>query len=141
MKRNLHPINVTKILKMLCIFFSEKMTLIGLAKNKEELFFAGDAEPITLAWNGESLKLIRRIRDEVHRFAITFHRAQRSKSAIRNELLTIPGIGSHTAESLMKTFKSVKKISKLSLLQLEHEIGPVRAGIIYDYFHKESKNN
>jgi excinuclease ABC subunit C len=115
-----------------------KVTLVGLAKNIEELFFAGDTASIQLPWNSESLKLIRRIRDEVHRFGITFHRNQRSKAAIDNELENIPGIGSSSSEILLKKFKSVKKIKSLSLIQLEFEIGKVKAGIIYNYFHPKS---
>jgi excinuclease ABC subunit C len=63
-----------------------KMTLVGLAKNKEEIFFAGDTSSLELPWDSESLKLIRRIRDEVHRFGITFHRNQRSRGTFKNEL-------------------------------------------------------
>ena len=70
-----------------------KLTLVGLAKNEEEIFFPGDSASLKLSWNSDSLKLIRRIRDEVHRFGINFHRNKRSKSAIENELEKIPGIG------------------------------------------------
>lgn len=115
-----------------------KVTLVGLAKNIEELFFAGDSASIQLSWNSESLKLIRRIRDEVHRFGITFHRNKRSKAAIDNELENIPGIGCSSSEALLKKFKSVKKIKSLSLVQIEFEIGKVKAEIIYNYFHPKS---
>lgn len=118
---------------------TREMTLVGLAKNVEELFFAGDTESVKLPWNSESLKLIRRIRDEVHRFGISFHRNKRSKAAISNELENIAGIGKSTCETLLKKFKSVKKISTLSLIQIEYEIGKVKAKIIYDHFH--NKNN
>src|SRR5690606_9369993 len=70
-----------------------RMTLIGLAKREESIFFPGDKDPIQLPYNGSSLLLIRRIRDEVHRFGITFHRNTRSKKTIKNELEDIPGIG------------------------------------------------
>jgi excinuclease ABC subunit C len=117
-----------------------KTTLVGLAKNHEELFFEGDNQSIRLPWTSESLKLIRRIRDEVHRFGITFHRNQRSKNAIQNEIESIPGIGNNTASALLKKFKSVKKISKLSLIEIQQEAGPAKAKIIYDYFrHKIDK--
>jgi len=113
-----------------------KTTLVGLAKNHEELFFEGDNQSIRLPWTSESLKLIRRIRDEVHRFGITFHRNQRSKNAIQHEIESIPGIGTNTAAVLLKKFKSVKKISKLSLIEIQQETGPSKAKIIYDYFHQ-----
>ncbi len=115
-----------------------KTTLVGLAKNHEELFFEGDNQSIRLPWTSESLKLIRRIRDEVHRFGITFHRNQRSKNAIQNEIETIPGIGESTASSLLKKFKSVTKISKLSLIEIQQIAGPSKAKIIYDYFHQKN---
>jgi excinuclease ABC subunit C len=114
-----------------------KTTLVGLAKNHEELFFEGDNQSIRLPWTSESLKLIRRIRDEVHRFGITFHRNQRSKNAIQNEIESIPGIGTNTAAVLLKKFKSVKKISKLSLIEIQQETGPSKAKIIYEYFHQK----
>ena len=107
-----------------------KTTLVGLAKNQEELFFANDHQSVQLPWNSESLKLIRRIRDEVHRFGITFHRNKRSKSAIKNELEDIPGIGSQTADLLLKTFRSVKKIKALPKVALEEVIGKSKAAIV-----------
>ena len=79
-----------------------KTTLIGLAKNEEEIFFTGDQESIKLSFDSESLKLIRKIRDEVHRFGITFHRNQRSKGTLRNELEEIKGISKISADLLLK---------------------------------------
>jgi len=108
-----------------------KTTLVGLAKNQEELFFAGDTASLQLSWDSESLKLIRRIRDEVHRFGISFHRNKRSRSAIQNELEGIAGIGKQTADILLKKFKSVKKIKELTIEDLEKEIGKAKAGIVY----------
>ena len=109
-----------------------KITLVGLAKNQEELFFAGDTSSLQLSWDSESLKLIRRIRDEVHRFGISFHRNKRSRQAIENELEKIPGIGKQTADALLKEFKSVKKIKALGLADLEEAIGKAKAGIVYE---------
>jgi excinuclease ABC subunit C len=88
-----------------------KMTVVGLAKNVEEIFFPGDKESLKLGFNSESLRLIRIIRDEVHRFGITFHRAQRSKGAFKTQLDDIRGIGEATIETLMKEFKSVRNAS------------------------------
>ncbi len=116
-----------------------KTTLVGLAKNQEELFFAGDTASLQLSWDSESLKLVRRIRDEVHRFGISFHRNKRSKAAIENELEKIPGIGKQTADTLLKKFKSVKKIKALELGELEEVIGKAKASIVYESL--QVKNN
>jgi len=112
-----------------------KTTVVGLAKNEEEIFFPGDKESIKLPWNSESLKLIRRVRDEVHRFGITFHRNQRSRGTFVNELEQIKGIGKNTADTLLKKFKSVKKIKELPRQELEEAIGKSKASIVFEYFH------
>lgn len=114
-----------------------KSTVVGLAKNEEEIFFPGDKESIKLDWNSETLKLIRRIRDEVHRFGITFHRNQRSRGTFVNELQHIKGIGKNTADILLKKFKSVKKIKELPQETLEETIGTSRATIVFDYFQSQ----
>jgi excinuclease ABC subunit C len=114
-----------------------KLTLVGLAKNEEELFFAGDKESIKLDWNSEGLKLIRRIRDEVHRFGITFHRNQRSKGAIKNELENINGVGANTITALLKKFKSVKKIKEQNFEALESVIGKQKAKILIEVFQNQ----
>jgi excinuclease ABC subunit C len=113
-----------------------KVTVVGLAKNLEELFFPGDSESIRLPWKSEGLNLIRRIRDEVHRFGITHHRNKRSKSALTNELEEIPGIGKATAAELLKTFKSVKRIKEQSEEALSAIIGPSKGKLVYGYFQK-----
>jgi excinuclease ABC subunit C len=117
-----------------------KITLIGLAKNEEEIFFAGDMQSVKLPYNSESLKLIRRIRDEVHRFGITFHRKQRSRGTFRNELETIKGIGKQTADMLLKEFKSVTKIKEADIQPLANLIGLSRATVVWNYFHREEAN-
>ncbi|MEO6228660.1 MAG: excinuclease ABC subunit UvrC [Ferruginibacter sp.] len=111
-----------------------KTTFVGLAKNEEEIFFYGDQQSIKLPWDSESLKLIRRIRDEVHRFGITFHRNQRSKGTLKNELDQIPGIGKSTVEMLLKKFKSVKNVKEKSEEELASVIGASRAKLITTYF-------
>ena len=111
-----------------------KTTLVGLAKNEEELFFAGDSESLKLPWDSESLKLIRRIRDEVHRFGITFHRNQRSKGSFKNELENIEGVGKATIDLLLKKYKSVKNIKEKSVEELSSVIGLSKAKIITNYF-------
>ncbi|MEO6718979.1 MAG: excinuclease ABC subunit UvrC [Ferruginibacter sp.] len=111
-----------------------KTTLVGLAKNEEEIFFYGDQESKKLPWDSESLKLIRRIRDEVHRFGITFHRNQRSKGTLKNELEDIEGIGKTTIDQLLKKFKSVKNIKERSTEELAAVVGASRARLLRNYF-------
>ncbi len=113
-----------------------KITLIGLAKNEEEIFFAGDQESLKLPFNSESLKMIRRIRDEVHRFGISFHRLKRSKGTFKNELEDIAGIGKATADLLLKELKSVKNIRQQSEEELAKLIGKAKARIVTDYFNR-----
>ena len=116
-----------------------KATVVGLAKNEEEIFFPGDQESIKLPWNSESLKLIRRIRDEVHRFGITFHRNQRSRGTFVNELESIRGIGKSTADLLLKKYKSMKKIKQLPKEELEAVVGKSKAAIIGKHFNHEGQ--
>ncbi len=111
-----------------------KMTLIGLAKNEEEIFFSGDKESLKLPYTSESLKFIRRIRNEVHRFGIRFHRNKRSKGTFKNELEDIPGIGKATADLLLKEFKSVKNVRSKTTEELKEIIGPSKANLVLRYF-------
>ena len=111
-----------------------KLTLVGLAKNQEELFFANDSESLQLPWDSDSLKLIRRIRDEVHRFGITHHRNRRSKSALDNELIHISGIGKSSAELLLQHFRTIKNIKAASEKEIANVVGLKRAKIITEYF-------
>ena len=114
-----------------------ELTFIGLAKNEEEIFFAGDKQSIKLPWNSNSLKLIRRIRDEVHRFGITFHRNKRSKGTFKNELENIKGIGEETVNQLLKTFKSVKNIKTKNKEEIATIIGNSKAKLITQYFNNK----
>lgn len=111
-----------------------RMTIVGLAKNEEEIFFPGDSLSVKLPWDSDSLKLIRRIRDEVHRFGITFHRNQRSKGTFKNELESIHGIGEQTANQLLKTFKSVKNIKGKKEEELSAIVGLAKAKILINHF-------
>lgn len=115
-----------------------RMTLIGLAKNVEEVFFSGDSESLKLGYNSNSLLLLRRIRDEVHRFGITFHRQKRQQGTFKNELDAIDGIGKSTTDLLLKTFKSVKNISTASMEELEKLIGKHKAKIIFSHFQSHT---
>ena len=114
-----------------------KTTLVGLAKNEEELFFYGDQQSIKLPWGSESLKLIRRIRDEVHRYGITFHRNLRSKGSLTNELEQIEGVGKATIEVLLKKFKSVKKVKAASSEELIAVVGLAKASLITKFVEQQ----
>ena len=121
-----------------------KTTLVGLAKNEEEIFFSGDSASLKLAYNSNSLKFIRRIRDEVHRFGITFHRLKRSKGTFKNELEEIPGIGKATADSLLKEFKSVKNIRETTRqakgeVEIGKVIGVTKARMVVNYFKQSAE--
>jgi len=118
-----------------------EMTVVGLAKNEEEIFFPGDTSSIKLPWDSNSLKLIRFIRDEVHRFGITFHRLKRSKGTFKNELETIKGIGKQTADTLLKRFKSIKNIQQQTAEEIATVIGASKAAIVIDHFKKKDQQS
>jgi excinuclease ABC subunit C len=119
-----------------------RMTVVGLAKNEEEIFYTGDSESLKLPFNGTSLKLMRQIRDEVHRFGISFHRKKRAGGTFRNELENIQGIGNSTADTLLKTYRSVNNIAKATEEDLEKHIGKSKASLIWNHFHsKEASSN
>jgi len=115
----------------------DKVTTVGLAKNIEELFFPGDTRSILLNWNSAAHNLVRNIRDEVHRFGITFHRAQRSKGALENSLDHITGIGPKTKETLLTYFKSVSKIKTANPNTLTELIGAAKTKILIAAFENE----
>ena len=110
-------------------------SVVGLAKNEEEIFFPGDTESVKLPWDSESLKLIRRIRDEVHNYGITYHRNLRSKGTFVNELEQIKGIGKATADLLLKEFKSVKNIKTKTVEEIGAVIGKAKAELLMNSFH------
>jgi excinuclease ABC subunit C len=112
-----------------------KIAIIGIAKRLEEIYFPNDPIPLYLDKKSESLKIIQQLRNEAHRFGITFHRNKRSKAAIDSELERIKGVGKKTAEELLKTFKSVNRIKKASMEDLSKTVGGVLAKKIYENFH------
>ena len=112
-----------------------KITIIGIAKRLEEIYFPGDSVPIYINKNSETLKVIQQLRDEAHRFGITFHRNKRSKSFITSELNSIHGIGEKTTKKLLTDFKSVKKIRELQVSELAKSIGNAKAKVVYQHFH------
>ncbi|WP_034256820.1 excinuclease ABC subunit UvrC [Adhaeribacter aquaticus] len=128
-----------KALKDLGIY--GKMAIVGIAKRLEEIFYPGDNLPLYIDKKSESLKLIQRIRNEAHRFAITFHRSKRDAGTLKTEITEIKGLGKVTAEKLLAKFKSVKKIKELSEVELVAEIGKSKTKVLLDYFQAASNNH
>lgn len=114
-----------------------KLNIISLAKKLEEIFFPEDPIPLYIDKNSETLKVIQQLRDESHRFAITFHRNKRSKAFISSELDSISGIGVKTKEKLYEQFKSIKYMKEASLDSLISAIGKSKAQIVFDYFQNK----
>ena len=112
-----------------------KIAIVGIAKRLEEIYYPGDPIPLYLDKKSETLKIIQHLRNEAHRFGITFHRNKRSKTAINSELESIEGIGEKTIVELLKHFKSVKRVKTASLESLIAIVGTSRAKKIYDSFH------
>jgi excinuclease ABC subunit C len=112
----------------------EKMTVIGIAKKLEEIYFPGDSVPIYLDKNTVSLKIIQQLRNEAHRFGINFHRDKRSADMTRSDLDQIKGIGPKTKELLLKKFGSVNKIRDASMEELEKVIGASKSAVLSGYF-------
>lgn len=112
-----------------------KIAIIGIAKRLEEIYYPGDSIPMYLDKKSETLKIIQHLRNEAHRFGITFHRNKRSKSAIQSELEQVPNIGKQTIITLLKKFKSAKRVKNATFEELKEEIGNARAQKIFDYFH------
>lgn len=114
----------------------DEITVIGIAKRLEELFYPDDPIPLYLDKKSETLKIIQRLRNEAHRFGIEHHRNKRSKNALTTELETISGIGEKTMIELIKKFKSAKRVSYAKLDELEDVVGTSRAEKIYNYYNK-----
>jgi len=113
-----------------------RVTLIGIAKKLEEIFFPGDPYPLYLDKNSESLKVIQHLRDEAHRFGITFHRNKRSKGQTKSALDELKGIGEKTKTALLKEFKSVKRIQEASFEEVSAIVGEAKAKIIHNNLRK-----
>ncbi|HAH34179.1 MAG TPA: excinuclease ABC subunit C [Flavobacteriaceae bacterium] len=112
-----------------------KIAIIGIAKRLEELFYPDDPIPLYLDKKSETLKIIQQLRNEAHRFGITFHRQKRSKEALNTALETIEGIGEKTVVDLLRVFKSTKRIGEASFEDLTKVIGPSRAKKIRVHFN------
>lgn len=112
-----------------------KIAIVGIAKRLEELFYPNDPIPLYLDKKSETLKIIQQLRNEAHRFGISFHRDKRSKEALDSALESIPGIGEKTVVELLKEFKSVKRISEASFDELQAVVGPSKAEKIVTHFN------
>ena len=111
-----------------------KVAIIGIAKRLEEIYFPGDSVPLYLDKNSETLKIIQQLRDEAHRFGITFHRNKRSSEFIKSELESISGIGEKTRTALLKRFKSVENLKNQAFREVADEIGDSKARLIFDFY-------
>ncbi|MBI9033269.1 MAG: excinuclease ABC subunit UvrC [Bacteroidales bacterium] len=116
-----------------------KITIIGIAKRLEEIYYPGDSHPLYLDKTSETLKIIQYSRDEAHRFGITHHRKRREKGTIKTGLTDIPGIGEKTAQSLLQSFRSVKKLKEAEQEAIVKVVGLAKARIILDFFANEEK--
>ncbi len=112
-----------------------KIAIVGIAKRLEELFYPGDSVPLYLDKKSETLKVIQYLRNEAHRFGITFHRDKRSKSALNSSMETIPGIGEKTMQALILHFKSVKRLKLATEKEISEVIGLSKAKKIYDFYN------
>jgi len=113
-----------------------KLAVVGIAKRLEEIYYPDDPLPLYIDKKSESLKVIQHLRDEAHRFGITHHRNRRSKETIKTALSDIDGIGTKTADVLLKKFKSVKAIKKLSVEEMSPFVGSDKAVKVVAYFMK-----
>ena len=125
-----------KSLKKLEIF--DKLTVIGIAKRLEELYYPGDQYPLYLDKKSETLRIIQQLRDEAHRFGITFHRKKRDQGTLKTELELIEGIGKTSADNLLKHFKSVKKIKEAEEAELLKVVNTKQAKAIQNFFKTEN---
>lgn len=114
-----------------------KIAIIGIAKRLEELFYPGDSVPLYLDKKSETLKVIQFLRNEAHRFGITFHRDKRSKSALNSSIEAIPGIGEKTMLTLIKHFKSVKRLKLASEKEISDVVGVSKSKKIIEFYKKE----
>ena len=122
-----------KSLKLLGLY--GKITIVGIAKRLEEIFFPEDPIPLYLDKKSETLKVLQRVRDEAHRFGVRHHRTRRTNSTIKSELEEIPGVGEKTIEMLLSKLKSVKRIKEANLETLEEILGKSKAKMVWEFFN------
>jgi excinuclease ABC subunit C len=126
--------SAVEVLKELGIY--DRVPVVGLAERLEEIFFPGDPLPYYLDRNGEPLKVVRHIRDEAHRFGITFHRNKRSADFTKSELELIEGIGPKSIEALLGRFGSVAGVRRATREEIAQSIGDAKASRLYAFFQK-----
>lgn len=114
-----------------------KIPVIGIAKRLEEIYYPGDSVPLYLDKNSETLRILQYLRDEAHRFGITFHRNKRSGKFLLSELESIPGIGEKTIDTLLKKFKTVKRLKETSKEEIAAVVGASRAEKLLSYFSQK----
>ena len=114
----------------------KQVTVIGIAKRLEELYYPGDSFPLYLDKKSETLKVIQQLRDEAHRFGITFHRKKRDQGTLKTELESIAGIGKTTADKLLRHFKSVKRIKEAEEQELAEVLNKTQVKTLLEYFNK-----
>ena len=124
--------SAVKSLKLLGLY--GKISIIGIAKRLEEIFFPEDPVPLYLDKKSETLKVLQRVRDESHRFGVKHHRTRRKNSTIKSELEEIPGVGEKTIQQLLSKLKSVKRIKEASLETLEEILGKSKAKAVWEHF-------
>ncbi len=115
------------------------VSVVGIAKRLEEIYFPGDSVPLYIDKNSESLRVVQQLRDEAHRFGITHHRDRRSKGQTVSALDNIPGVGPKTREQLIRTFRSVKRMRELSIEELAAAVGPAKAAAIHAALHSSDQ--
>lgn len=125
--------SAVKSLRLLGLY--GKITIVGIAKRLEEIFFPEDPIPLYLDKKSETLKILQRVRDEAHRFGVKHHRTRRKNSTIKSELEEIPGVGEKTIELLLSKLKSVKRIKEANLEILEEILGKSKAKVIWEFFN------
>lgn len=125
--------SAVKSLKLLGLY--GKITIIGIAKRLEEIYFPEDSVPLYIDKKSETLKILQRVRDEAHRFGVKHHRTRRTNSTIQSELEQIPGVGPKTIELLLTKLKSVKRIKEADLVTLEEILGKAKARVVWEFFN------
>ena len=126
--------SAVKSLKLLGLY--GKITVVGIAKRLEEIFFPEDPIPLYLDKKSETLKILQRVRDEAHRFGVKHHRTRRTNNTIKSELEEIPGVGEKTIELLLKKLKSVKRVKEANLETLEEILGKQKGKIVWEFFNQ-----
>ena len=125
--------SAVKSLKLLGLY--GKITVVGIAKRLEEIFFPEDSIPLYLDKKSETLKILQRVRDEAHRFGVKHHRTRRTNNTIKSELEEIPGVGEKTIELLLKKLKSVKRVKEANLETLEEILGKQKGKVVWEFFN------